>query len=101
MELRRRPLVYTAPGAIPNTYWAGRHDNEDMYFGVQLPLDRAPTQVSESGDYTAPLGWGGAHYIDNHPDGSVTALWRVRLLAFDPYTGDILQDRNRFNYTVQ
>jgi hypothetical protein len=93
--------IYTAPGAIPNTYWAGRHDNEDMYFGVQLDLDSAPTRVSETGDYTAPLGWGAAHYIDNHPDGSVTALWRVRLLAFDPYTGDILEDRNRFNYTVE
>ena len=63
--------MYTGPGAIPRTYWAGAYDNEDMYFGVQLPLDSEPTTVSELGTYPGPLGWGGGVHMDHHHDGTV------------------------------
>lgn len=93
-------FMYTAPGAIPSTYWAGSHDNEDMYFGVQLPLDAPPFTVEEMGDYPSPLGWGGGVHIDEHPDGSASALWRVRLLDFDAETGVITAEESEFTYRV-
>lgn len=93
-------FMFTGAGASPKTYWAGSHDNEDMYFGVQLRLDTNPSSVEQTSRHSAPLGWGGSFYLDEHQDGSVTALWRVRLLDFDPYTGDILAEDAAFTYRI-
>lgn len=94
-------FLFTGSGASPRTYWMGRHDAEDMYFGVQLPLSAPPTRITETSSHAAPLGWGGAFYVDTHQDGSATALWRVRLLDFDPYTGDILGEAAAFTYAIE
>ena len=93
--------MYTAPGAIPRTYWAGAYDNEDMYFGVQLHLEDAPSTVTQIGSYPSPLGWGGEVHLDHHHDGSTSALWRVRLLDFDPTTGALVNDAPSFSYSVE
>ena len=93
-------FMYTAPGAIPRTYWAGSYDNEDMYFGVQLHLDEAPASVTQTGSYPSPLGWGGSAHIDHHADGTASALWRVRLLDFDPVTGVLRAEQSAFTYAV-
>ena len=69
-------FMYTAPGAIPRTYWAGSYDHEDMYFGVQLHLDEVPSSVVELGSYPSPLGWGGNFHVDHHADGTASAMWR-------------------------
>lgn len=92
--------MYTGSGASPKTYWSGNYDSEDMYFGVQLDLDVEPTEIVEQGTPPSPLGMDGNFYIDTHQDGSRTALWRVRLLDFDPLTGDILEDNVSFEYDV-
>ena len=93
--------MYTAPGAIPRTYWAGAYDNEDMYFGVQLHLEDAPSTVTQIGSYPSPLGWGGEVHLDHHHDGSTSALWRVRLLDFDSTTGALVNDAPAFSYSVE
>lgn len=93
--------MYAAPGVSPRTYWAGSYDNEDMYFGVQLPLEEAPMSVTETGDYPSPLGWGGQAHIDEHADGSVSALWRVRLLDYNQLTGEITAEQSEFVYEVE
>jgi hypothetical protein len=46
------------------------------------------------------LGWGGGVHIDEHPDGSASALWRVRLLDFDAETGVITAEESEFTYRV-
>jgi hypothetical protein len=93
--------MYTAPGTMPRTYWAGRYDNEDMYFGVQLPLESEPSSVVELGSHPSPLGWGGQAHIDRHADGSATAMWRVRLLDFDAETGEVRSSAPTFEYMVE
>ena len=93
-------FMYTAPGAIPRTYWAGSYDNEDMYFGVQLQLDEAPSSVTQVDSYPSPLGWGGNFHIDHHADGTASALWRVRLLDFDPENGILIAEEDTFTYAV-
>ena len=93
--------MYTGPGAIPRTYWAGAYDNEDMYFGVQLPLDSEPTTVTELGTYSDPLGWGGGVHMDHHHDGTVSAMWRIRLIDFDPETGTLAAEAPSFSYAVE
>jgi len=82
-------FMYTGAGVSPHTYWAGSYDLEDMYFGVQVQLDEAPGSLEQVETTTDPLGWTGGFYVDEHQDGSVTALWRVRLLDFDAPTGEI------------
>ena len=94
-------FMYTGPGASPQTYWSGSHDSEDMYFGVQLHLDASDADVQQQSSHDAPLGWSGSRYLDRHQDGSVTALWRVRLLDFDPYTGTISAADSEFSYLVE
>ena len=31
-------FMYVGPGATPRTYWSGRHDAEDLYYAVSVPL---------------------------------------------------------------
>ena len=93
-------FMYTGAGASPKTYWSGSHDSEDMYFGVQLTLEAPPVDIQQQSEHFAPLGWGGSYYLDAHQDGSVTALWRVRLLDFDAYTGEIFEEAPFFDYQV-
>jgi len=92
--------MYTAPGAIPRVYWAGSYDNQDMYFGVQLHLDEAPVSIEELSEAPSPLGLGGGLHIDEHADGSASAMWRVRLLDFDEHTGEIRAEQSEFVYAV-
>jgi len=82
-------FMYTGAGVSPHTYWAGSYDLEDMYFGVQINLDEPPGSLEQLEPTAEPLGWTGGVYVDEHQDGSVTALWRVRLLDFDAPTGEI------------
>lgn len=39
--------------------------------------------------------------VDHHHDGSTSALWRVRLLDFDPTTGALVNDAPSFSYSVE
>ena len=91
-------FMYTGAGVSPHTYWAGSYDLEDMYFGVQVHLDEAPGSLEQVETTTDPLGWTGGVYVDEHQDGSVTALWRVRLLDFDAPTGDITGEALELQY---
>lgn len=93
-------FMYSGAGASPKTYWSGSHDSEDLYFGVQLPLETPPNIIQQDSTHNAPLGWTGQFYIDTHQNGSATALWRVRLLDYDPYTGDITGADPEFRYTI-
>ncbi len=93
-------FMYTGAGASPHTYWAGSYDLEDMYFGVQVPLETAPSGVTQLQMAESPLGWTGGVYIDQHQDGTVTALWRVRLLDFDPSTGDLTGEAAKLHYQL-
>ena len=74
--------MYTGAGANPMTYWAGSYDKEDMYFGVQIHLEDAPNNIVQNEVFASPLGWSEQYHLDWHQDGSVTALWKVRLLDF-------------------
>lgn len=94
-------FMYTGPGSSPKTYWSGSYDTEEMYFGVQLRLDHAPSTLTPLAEVAPPLGLDGEFYIDNHDDGSLTALWRVRLLDFDPLTGEVLDQAERFEFLLE
>lgn len=94
-------FMYTGPGSSPKTYWSGSYDSEDMYFGVQLRLDQAPTTLTPQAEVTPPLGLDGEFFIDHHQNGSITALWRVRLLDFDPLTGEIIDQAARFEFLLE
>ena len=50
--------------------------------------------------FTPEVVTGGVALLDAHQDGSVTALWRVRLLDFDPLTGDLTDDAPEFAYRL-
>jgi len=94
-------FMYAGAGVSPKTYWSGSHDTEDPYFGVQVPMDSAPSSITQNTTHDAPLGWDGTHHIDEHQDGTVTALWRVRLLDYDVYTGKIAKESAEFVYTIE
>ena len=94
-------FMYTGHGASPHTYWSGSHDAEDLYFGVQLPLEEAPNGITQGSNHNDPLGWSGNYYLDHHQDGSVTALWKVRLLDYDAYTGEITGESDFFQYNIE
>jgi len=94
-------FMYTGAGANPMTYWAGSYDKEDMYFGVQVHLDDAPDNIVQEDVFADPLGWSERYHLDWHQDGSVTALWKVRLLDFDEQNGNISAQAESFVYTIE
>ena len=94
-------FMYAGPGAIPKTYWAGAHDAEDLYYGVKIDRETAPTSVTQQTSHDSPLGWSGNYYIDEHQDGTVSVHWGVRLIDYDMYTGDMTAQSPHFDYLVE
>jgi hypothetical protein len=93
-------FMYTGAGASPQTYWAGSYDREDMYYGVRVLLEDAPTSLEELGVHEEPLGWSGGLHLDSHQDGTVSAMWRVRLIDFDPLSGELTASAPEFTYRL-
>jgi len=81
--------MYTAPGVTARTYWSGQHDNADLYYGVDIPVEPVATSVEQLDTLGAPLGLAGQAYIDTHPNGGQNMLFRVRMLDYDMYTGAV------------
>jgi len=94
-------FMYVGPGATPRTYWSGRHDAEDLYFSVSVPLDSAYSGVQQNEVFDAPLGWRGEAYVDDQLDGSQYLRWRVRLLEYNMADGEILNQLDSATYTFQ
>lgn len=93
-------FMYTGAGASPQTYWAGSYDREDMYYGVRVLLEDAPTSLEELGVHDEPLGWSGGLHLDSHQDGTASAMWRVRLIDFDPLSGELTASAPEFTYRL-
>ena len=93
-------FMYVGHGASPRTYWSGSHDNEDLYYGVRIDVPQSVAQVTETTALASPLGWGGNHYEDLHPDGRRTVRWRVRLLDYDMSTGAISEQIEQARYEL-
>jgi hypothetical protein len=94
-------FMYTGPGAAPRTYWSGSHDNEDLYYAVNLDLPEGLETVRQEVDFAEPLGWSGQAYQDHHQDGTRSLRWRVRLLDYDMSTGEILSAVDEATYRLE
>jgi len=89
------------PEDAPRTYWAGAHDNEDLYFGVALPVDGPVGRVVTDDAPSQPLRWSGNHYVHSHQDGTSTLSWRVRLIDYDMYTGEVIQGLGEMQFRIE
>ena len=45
--------------ATPRTYWSGRHDAEDLYYAVSVPLTGPFAGLTQNEELPYPLGWRG------------------------------------------
>jgi hypothetical protein len=98
-----KPLyVIRGNGTYPHRQWCGEeYDREETYANAELTTTRKLKSITQVQQLPQPLGWTGKHTIDEHPDGSRTYRWRVRLIDFDQKTGEIGNPLQRIDYRVE
>ena len=94
-------FMYVGPGATPRTYWTGRHDAEDLYYAVSVPLTGPFAGLTQNEELPYPLGWRGDAYVDEQLDGSQRLRWRVRLLDYNMADGELYTQVDGVSYTLQ
>lgn len=92
-KYKESPRLYTyrGPGVGVDRRWDGKHrrDKEELFFLAAFRTRRKILGLEQIGSPPSPLGWTGRYFIDEHPDGSRTLLFRVKFLQFDMTTGRI------------
>ena len=92
-KYKESPRIYTYRGAGVGVdrHWDPKHhrDQEDLYFLASYKTRRKVSGLVQLGSPPPPLGWTGKFFLDEHPDGARTLLWRVKFLQFDMATGRI------------
>lgn len=104
---------FGAPGASSQKWYGHGHDNEYPYLYARFTTTQDVVSLKAIENVTLPLGWTGPEggrgyigaagtgvYVDKHPDGSRTLLWRVRLLDYDCETGDVKDTFVRQSYEI-
>lgn len=89
------------PGLDSHTYWGAGHDEQVLYYIASVASDGPITSVTQEDGVPEGLGWFGLFHIDEHQDGSQTALWRTRFLDLDHHAGEVVQRLESISYTVE
>ena len=94
--------VIRGAGTWPNRYWiyGEDYDTEETFVWATLRTKRKVTKIEQVQDTPEPLGWTGKYVIDEHPDGTRTYLWRVRIVDFDMKAGRIINEVDRLDYRL-
>ncbi len=104
-KYKESPKIYTyrGPGVGVDRHWDGKHhrDQEDLYFLATFRTHRKIKTLEPLGSPPPPLGWTGKSFIDEHPDGTRTLLWRVKFLQFDMATGRIQKKIDTLSFRVK
>ena len=98
-----KPLyVIRGNGTYPHRQWCDEeYDREETYANAVLTTTRKVKSITQVQQLPQPLGWAGKHTVDEHPDGSRTYRWRVRLIDFDQKSGEIVNQLKRVDYRVE
>lgn len=89
------------PGLDSHTYWGAGHDFQVLYYIAAVTADGPITSVTQEAGIPDDLGWTGGFHIDEHQDGTQTALWRTRFLELDLGSGEVVQQLERIAYSVE
>jgi len=94
--------LYTATiaGVTPKTGWAGKYDGQKHLYTTRLNSDRVVSSVRQEISLSTPLGMMGSFHIDEHQDGTSTALWNVRVMDFNNETNSVVGKANEIVFTV-
>lgn len=78
-----------------------RRNHEESCFLASFTTDEKIVRIQQQGDLEKPLGWDGQYFIDQHPDGTRTAYWRVRLIDYNLDTGEVNHEVPSIEYHVE
>jgi hypothetical protein len=77
-----------------------KRNDEESYFIASFHTDKAITGIRQLRETAKPLGWDGKFFVDEHPGGTRTAYWRVRLIHYDKDSGKVLAKLRRVGFEV-
>lgn len=99
----RKLYTFRGPGVGVERHWTGRfrRDLEDLYFLASHNTRRRVKSLLELWKFFPPLGWKGKGFVDEHPDGTRTILWRVKLIHFSMETGKALETIGSISFRIK
>jgi hypothetical protein len=94
-------FVLRGAGTYALRQWCGEnYDREEIFVTAELTTRRRVAGIKQVQDPPAPLGWRGKYYVDEHPDGSRTYRWAVRLADFDQIQGRMVNAIEQLEYRI-
>jgi len=93
--------VLRGAGTYARRSWCSEeYDREEIFVTAELTTRRRVAKIEQLQRPSAPLGWNGSYYTDEHADGSRTYRWSVRLADFDQVKGAIINAVERLDYRI-
>lgn len=93
--------VLRGAGTYALRHWCSEgYDREETFVTAEFATRRRVTKIEQVQKPPAPLGWTGRFYVDEHPDGSRTCRWAVRLADFDQVRGRMVNAVERVEYRI-
>ena len=99
------PAIYSWRGAGVGveSSWdaANRRNHEVLVYTAEVRTERAVTGLTALDQPTAPTGWDGRYFVDEHVDGTRSIYFRVQLIDFDMSTGKVREKLERLRLRLQ
>ncbi|MEW6072200.1 MAG: C25 family cysteine peptidase [Planctomycetota bacterium] len=94
---------WRAPGVGVESRWhdGEKRDEEDLLVTVEVRTRLPVTGIEPLDPPPPPLGWTGRAFLDEHPDGKRSVLWRVRFLDADMTTGEVRAQVGRLAFRLR
>ncbi len=95
-------FVLRGAGTYALRQWcAEQYDREETCMTAEFTTRRHVAKIVQVQQPPAPLGWSGSYHVDEHPDGSRTYRWAVRLADFDQFKGTITSAVEQLEYRLE
>ena len=95
-------FVLRGAGTYALRQWcAEQYDREETCMTAEFTTRRHVAKIVQVQQPPAPLGWSGSYHVDEHPDGSRTYRWAVRLADFDQFKGTITSAVEQLDYRLE
>jgi len=99
------PAIYSWRGAgvgVESSWDAQfRRNREVLVYTAEVRTSQTVSGLKPIDPPSAPLGWDGRHFIDEHADGTRSIYFRVQLIDFDMSTGKVREKLERLRLRLQ
>jgi len=93
---------YTGPGVGLESGWSGKErcGISKLFYTAEAQTEKPVSGIKQLGQVPQNLGWTKKFWIDKHQDGTQSVFWRVKLIDYDVFTGEIRHDIEKIQYRL-